>query len=772
MGNSLSNNSSINNVYEPNNTQLIEDTQQTLIEAVDQIATGYILKQNMIDIMRFTDKDYRQNLILLTSHILKSKLSSVDLGILKERVLEGTSAYKQKNMSKSTNISLNADNSSADNSSADNSSADNVNTNNIEDTSYENENNNTYSKNMDDNLVYISNKEQMLKYSIETDREKKKAIVVISKFYVKIMILFSAIVSVVDPQYVYETEDNEKKYFYLKDYDNIKMMGRTNKTLRLFSLDNPMNLVKRRLLILKNKMDHETNNGETSESMVVINPGEKICKMNLSEENGSRSPLTSEIGIKELDMLYYDVFDEETNTWSKRSKEMDELYKKDVLTFFQIFSGKKDKPANIQTFEDIELLDFHNLKRCKNGDFFEDLLVSKNDVLFRKYLTKIEEIQEITKTQKRKLLFILKSIFHERPKGEGEEQFKINPELKMKHLEEKQRQIKECILKIYTLCEQKFIEALIIYERMYDNQHGAVVENRLNDVNENWSSNSIEQLKQMELNRQDLRNMKDNENSQTVLNNALLQESKIPIYPKKVTPLVKPEPPSEPNTNSSENNPNPDSSDDVTNNQVSTTTTTDSLNIEGSTSSGRAYYNLENSLHGAEASTPQRVDTQFTQESESPSVMTSAAYPPGPSAPLVETPIMTPAQLMQTPVTPSAPLVQTPVMQTPSQSLLTPSAPPQPIQSPASLTPPSLTPSAFAPSPLPSPASPTPSAPPQPIQSPASPTPSAPPQPIQPPAPLTPPAFAQGQQENTEVTGQEGEVNKTPQSESTGGTNA
>ena len=71
MGNSLSNNSSINNVYEPNNTQLIEDTQQTLIEAVDQIATGYILKQNMIDIMRFTDKDYRQNLILLTSHILK-----------------------------------------------------------------------------------------------------------------------------------------------------------------------------------------------------------------------------------------------------------------------------------------------------------------------------------------------------------------------------------------------------------------------------------------------------------------------------------------------------------------------------------------------------------------------------------------------------------------------------------------------------------------------------------------------------------------------------
>ena len=581
MGNSLSNNSSINNVYEPNNIQLIEDTQQTLIEAVDQIATGYILKQNMIDIMRFTDKEYRQNLILLTSHILKSKLSSVDLGILKERVLEGSPTYYNNT---NNNLNNNANNNSNKTNKTNKTNMD------IDDKSYENRN--KYNDNMDDNLVYISNKEQMLKYSIETEREKKKAIVTISKFYVKIMTLFAAIVSVIDPQYVYETEDGEKKYFYLKDYDSIKMMGQSNKTLRLFSLDNPMNLVKRRLSILKNKMD-TTNNGETSENMVVINPGEKICKMNLSEENMTKTSLTSEIGIKELDMLYYDVFDEETNSWSKRSEEMDEIYRKDVLTFFQIFSGKKDKPENIKTFEDIELLDFHNLKRCRNGDFFEDLLVSKNDVLFRKYLTKIEEIQEITKTQKRKLLFILKSIFHERPNGDGEEQFKINPELKMKQLEEKQSQIKECILKIYTLCEQKFIEALIIYERMYDNQHGAVVENRLNDVNKNWSnnSNSIEGLKQMELNKQDLGNMKDNENSQTVLNNKLLQENRIPIHPTTIAPIIKDTSSFETNKNSFENKSN-------------------SLEQENTISLDQMNSSPENSLYGEEASVTQGFGTQ------------------------------------------------------------------------------------------------------------------------------------------------------------------
>ena len=49
---------------------------------------------------------------------------------------------------------------------------------------------------------------------------------------------------------------------------------------------------------------------------VILNPGEKLCSTESSVK------LTDEIGIKELDSLYYDLFDYNTKTWSKRSNKM------------------------------------------------------------------------------------------------------------------------------------------------------------------------------------------------------------------------------------------------------------------------------------------------------------------------------------------------------------------------------------------------------------------------------------------------------------------
>ena len=40
------------------------------------------------------------------------------------------------------------------------------------------------------------------------------------------MTIFSAITATIDPQYVYETENGERKYFQLKDYDSYKMLDK------------------------------------------------------------------------------------------------------------------------------------------------------------------------------------------------------------------------------------------------------------------------------------------------------------------------------------------------------------------------------------------------------------------------------------------------------------------------------------------------------------------------------------------------------------------
>ena len=106
----------------------------SLIEYIDMIATNYILTQSMMDMMRFTDKEYYDNMIVLTSYIMKNQLSSLDVGILKERVLNG------------------------------------INHNN---------NNNT-----ENNSVYFASTNELKEITLNNERKKEKALLIISKFYV------------------------------------------------------------------------------------------------------------------------------------------------------------------------------------------------------------------------------------------------------------------------------------------------------------------------------------------------------------------------------------------------------------------------------------------------------------------------------------------------------------------------------------------------------------------------------------------------------------
>jgi len=75
-------------------------------------------------------------------------------------------------------------------------------------------------------------------------------------------------------------------------------------------MTNPLNLCRKRLNILKNKLNIQDNR-------VTINPGEKLCSM-----DGPSKRLNEEIGIKELDLLYYDLYDNENKKWGKMSKSM------------------------------------------------------------------------------------------------------------------------------------------------------------------------------------------------------------------------------------------------------------------------------------------------------------------------------------------------------------------------------------------------------------------------------------------------------------------
>jgi hypothetical protein len=374
-----------------------------LATEIDEIAVQYILNQNTIDLLRLTDKEYYDNLIILTSSVVEKKLNHLELGFLNQRIF-----------GKST----------------------------------------------------ISDVVDM---APANSKIKEKIIFNISKFYIKIFMIYSAIATTIDPQYSYEDENGSKKLFYLKDMDAYKHIPKNVKPT-LVQLTNPLNLCRKRLEILKNKLDYNVE-----DSYIKINPGEKLCSLSTT------NLLTDEVGIKELDALYYDIFDYDTKTWSKRSKKMKIKYNKDLILFYQIFTGKKVKPAEIKSFHDIELLDMSTIEQCNDVRFMQDILVHNKNALIVDYLNKIEMIETATTKYKSKLISILKELFVIKITND-ESTHTINPDLTLDHILLLETETRDTILNLYTSCEKYFIQALIIFEKIYDEQVKVLNVERLNYI--------------------------------------------------------------------------------------------------------------------------------------------------------------------------------------------------------------------------------------------------------------------------------------------------
>ena len=412
-----------------------------LSKEIDDIAIHYILKQNTIDLLRLTDKEYYDNLIILTSKIIDHRLNNMEIGVLNNRV------------------------------------------------------NGTVPREKNDETIG----EAIFSLIPETDKIKNKMIINISKFYIKIITIYSAIVSTIDPQYSYEDEQGQKQVFYLKDIDDYKHIPRGT-TPMITQISNPMNLCRKRLNILKNKLDM------SDPDIFVLNPGEKLC------DNDSHVKLSDEVGIKELDLLYYDIFDYEKKTWSKRSRKMDIIYKKELTLFYQIFTGKSKRPPEVKSFRDIELLDYRTLEYCRPNDLFmKEIEVSKNNEQIREYLDNIKMIEDSTVIYRQKLSEILKKIFVMTVSSVNESnremfggffwkkeepitptvnpllnlnyEYTINPELTLEQIKQLEEETRTTIMYLYTNCQKNFIKALLTFEKIYDEQSKNISEERLNQLN-------------------------------------------------------------------------------------------------------------------------------------------------------------------------------------------------------------------------------------------------------------------------------------------------
>ena len=363
---------------------------QSFSSRVNDIAIHYILKQNVIDLLRLTDKEYSDNLIVLVSSVFEKNLTHEEIGLLNSHIESETI------------------------------------------------------------------QEAILDLIPSNETAKKKMLMNIAKYYIKIMMIYSAIVSTLDPQYMYEDENGEKQVFYLKDFQQLKKIPKGVSPV-LQQLTNPMNLCKRRVNILKNKLD------ETEDDFYILNPGEKVCS-----SQGSRT-LNDEVGIKELDLLYYDVFDYGQKSWKTRSPEMNIKYNNDLTLFYQTFTGEQVRPSRVKSFKDIELLDFRSLSYCTDPLFTQEFTVPKSNPYIKRYVEEIKLIEEETKIYRESLNEQLNVLFHMNTKND-ETIYSINPKLTMKTILETEEKTRELISALYTDCERRFVNALILFEKIYDEQ--------------------------------------------------------------------------------------------------------------------------------------------------------------------------------------------------------------------------------------------------------------------------------------------------------------
>ena len=127
-------------------------------EIIDYIATYYILTMDFKSLSKLSDKEYCDNLVVLTSDIIQKYFNDLEVTYLEQRVKGGIDV-------------------------------------------------NELTKN---NIIFL-NKDQLTNLDIQNDAQKsikkKRVCIGIAKFYVKIAHVFAAIVMTINPTYIYKYEN-------------------------------------------------------------------------------------------------------------------------------------------------------------------------------------------------------------------------------------------------------------------------------------------------------------------------------------------------------------------------------------------------------------------------------------------------------------------------------------------------------------------------------------------------------------------------------------
>jgi hypothetical protein len=403
-----------------NNEQIPDELKpKSISQILDYIATYYILTMDFKSLRKLYDKEYCDKMVILTSDIIDRYFTDMEITYLAQRIKNG------------------------------------VEVNEIE----------------KDKVIFFD-RDDLSKLDVKNSIKKKRMCLSIAKFYIKIAHIFAAIVTTINPVYVYkDTEGNTVKASL---YEKGKIPVNTPRDIY------KLNICDNRINSLKNKYSLEPNeNGE-------ITIGPKVCNFNIRDD-GKEKTLDDEPGIPELMELYYDDnYDYKTGKFTGMTIKTQEIFQADLKIFYSVFAGNPDLPANITKFSDIKLRDYHNMEQCKGSHpkFETTVRGPLSDSLIRKYADNLKKMVVTANTNQQILLTIINKLFvYTVDPQTGKKQIRVTPSLKEDALQDIVVETRALIIKLYLTCEVDYVNSLNLYEAIVDKKIFETAQSQIDSLN-------------------------------------------------------------------------------------------------------------------------------------------------------------------------------------------------------------------------------------------------------------------------------------------------
>jgi hypothetical protein len=394
------------------------ENELSLLKEIDQIASLYIRKENFEDMQNLSKKENCDKLIILTADIIAKYLKQSDIEYLSHRIENGLEVDEITN----------------------------------------------------EDVIFL-NKNNLNELDVEDPKKKERLCIGIAKFYVKIAHLYGAILKSLNPVYRYKNptidpniQSGQIEEISLSDKHKYEQMW---SQYNIVPKEVKLNLCSNRIKALVNNSNFFVNNNEK----VDINPN--FCNINV-DNNGQTKSLLEEIGMRELQKLYWDDFDYKTGKFIGMTEEMRKnIFNTDLKTLYTAFTGENSMPSNIKDFSDIPLRNFHESRGCskKPERYKKTYTASYKNKLFQKYADNIQTMIKNADKKQDELTSILKDIFvpiiNKKTKLRD---IIINPLLNQKLLQELIDKTRKILVELYIGCEEDFIKGLQIFEQIVENQ--------------------------------------------------------------------------------------------------------------------------------------------------------------------------------------------------------------------------------------------------------------------------------------------------------------